>query len=261
LGVPPRVELAIEAAIPMHVGLGSGTQLGLAVAAALACLHGRALDAPALAQASGRGARSGIGIGAFEHGGFLVDGGRGSGDAPAPLLVRLPLPEDWRVLLIFDGGRSGLSGPAESAAFQTLPTFPEDLAGRLCRLLLLRLLPALAEGEFMPFAAAVGEIQDRLGDYFAEAQNGRYMSPAVGRALEWLRARGVAGVGQTSWGPTGFAFFASAEEAEARRAALSAGLAQWRKDLRDPGDWRNLDLRIVGGRNRGADIVRRTREG
>jgi hypothetical protein len=31
--------------------------------------------------------------------------------------------------------------------------------------------------------------------------------------------------------------------------------------LRDPGDWRNLDLRIVGGRNRGADIVRRTREG
>jgi predicted sugar kinase len=87
------------------------------------------------------------------------------------------------------------------------------------------------------------------------------MSPLVGRALDWLRARGVAGLGQTSWGPTGFAFFASAAEAEARCAALKGGSAGGRKDLRTPGEWRNLDVRIVAGRNRGADIVCRPRDG
>jgi beta-RFAP synthase len=261
LGVPSGVELAVDQAIPPHVGLGSGTQLGLAVATALARLNGRELDFPALAQAAGRGARSGIGIGAFERGGFLIDGGRGPADAPAPVVARLPLPPGWRVLLILDGTRSGLHGPAESAAFQTLPPFPEELAGRICRLLLMRLLPALAEADFPPFAAALGEIQDRLGDYFAAAQNGRYSSPLVSRAIEWLRARGVTGLGQTSWGPTGFAFFASTAEAEARCAALRAGAAGRQKGLHGPGDWRNLDFRIVAGRNRGADVVWRPREG
>ena len=64
--------------VPAHAGLGSGTQLALAVAAGLRRLHNLPLDVEADALKLGRGARSGIGIGLFHRGGFVVDGGHGS---------------------------------------------------------------------------------------------------------------------------------------------------------------------------------------
>src|SRR5260221_8549577 len=85
------VALRIDEAIPEHVGLGSGTQLGLAVAAGLAALAGERISARALAPLVERGARSGIGIGAFETRGFLVDGGKGIGGASGAAAGRAAL--------------------------------------------------------------------------------------------------------------------------------------------------------------------------
>src|SRR5712671_5283413 len=45
----------VERSLPPHAGLGSGTQLGLAIARALAELYGISTDAPTLARAVGRG--------------------------------------------------------------------------------------------------------------------------------------------------------------------------------------------------------------
>ena len=247
----PAARLTIETAIPEHAGLGSGTQLGLAVAAALARLHFQELSLSALAAAAARGGRSGIGIGAFEQGGFLVDGGRDSDAAPAPIIARLPFPASWRVLLILDRARCGLHGAAEINAFAALPDFPESLADRLCRIVVMRLLPGLAREDFAAVATAVCEIQERLGNYFDDAQNGRYCSPAVGEALSWIRARGGIGVGQSSWGPTGFAFLDSAEHATTLATALRERFA----------DVRELTFHVVEGRNRGADIAVITKEG
>ena len=244
LDLPPGAHIAIDEASPEHAGFGSGTQLGLAVAAALARLHGARVATPDLAKAIGRGARSGIGIGAFDSGGFLVDGGLAPGAEPAPVIARLAFPADWRVLLLLDAARQGLHGSGEAAAFGKLPDFSDALAGRLCRVLLLRLLPGLAERDFAAVSSALGEIQERLGDYFSAAQNGRYSSPGVADALAWLHGQGILGIGQSSWGPTGFALLASAAEAEAVAKAAGARFGG-----------RNLDFRIVGGRNRGADIT------
>ncbi|MGH7635384.1 MAG: beta-ribofuranosylaminobenzene 5'-phosphate synthase family protein, partial [Gemmatimonadaceae bacterium] len=55
--------------LPEHSGLGSGTQLALAVARALAELYDLPHDAPSLAQATGRARRSAIGTWAFARGG------------------------------------------------------------------------------------------------------------------------------------------------------------------------------------------------
>lgn len=244
LDLPPGARVIVDEASPEHAGFGSGTQLGLAIAAALARLHGARIATPDLAKAIGRGARSGIGIGAFDSGGFLVDGGLAPGAAPAPVIARLAFPAEWRVLLLLDPARQGLHGGGETAAFGKLPAFPEALAGRLCRVLLLRLLPGLAEHDFAAASSALGEIQERLGDYFSAAQNGRYSSPGVAEALSWLRGQGILGIGQSSWGPTGFALLASLADAD---AVAKAAAERFRA--------RNLDFRIVGGRNRGADVT------
>ena len=49
---------------------------------------------------------------------------------------------------------------------------------------------------------------------------GAYMSPLVAGALDWLSSLGLAGIGQSSWGPTGFAFIASEQ---AGRGLLDEG--------------------------------------
>jgi hypothetical protein len=44
----------------------------------------------------GRGARSGVGIAGFDHGGLLLDGGPRADGSPAALLARIALPPAWR---------------------------------------------------------------------------------------------------------------------------------------------------------------------
>ena len=240
--LPETVELTIEEAIPAHSGLGSGTQLALATGTALCQLFGVAADPPMLADLLDRGARSGIGLGAFLQGGVLLDGGRGEDDAPPPIISRFDVPAAWRVLLIYDTAAQGVHGEAEIEAFRALPPFPAEEAARLCRIALMAALPALAEQEIDAFGAAVTEIQRSVGDYFAPAQGGRFASPAVREVLAWLEEEGVRGFGQSSWGPTGFALFPS--EARAQRY-LEAAQATWPSGA-------GLKFEIRRGRNTGA---------
>jgi beta-ribofuranosylaminobenzene 5'-phosphate synthase len=238
---PDGVAVRIHRAIPEHAGLGSGTQLAFAIGRAFSELFGIAYSSMATAARLDRGARSGIGIGAFEHGGFVVDGGRTAGGGPPPVIARLPFPPAWRVLLVFDRHERGLHGEAERDAFRRLKAFPQERAAHLAHLVLMRAMPALAEEDSQRFGGAVGEIQRVVGDYFALAQGGRFASEAVADVLAWLELRGIEGVGQTSWGPTGFALIdsevrAHAVLAEARR--VFAGRPQ-------------LEFAVVRGRNTG----------
>lgn len=230
LGCPGPHALRIEAAIPPHGGLGSGTQLAAALAAALALLHevppaealrrGEGLP-PALAARLGRGARSGVGLALFARGGLAVDGGRGPHTLIPPVLVHeTDWPEAWHVLLVTDAAHAGLSGEAERTAFAALAPMPEEVAGEICRAVLLGVLPALRERDFALFTEALALIQARLGDHFAPVQGGRFTSPRVAAVLERLAAGGARGVGQSSWGPSGFAFIAEREAGARLIAAL-----------------------------------------
>jgi beta-ribofuranosylaminobenzene 5'-phosphate synthase len=104
----------------------------------------------------------------------------------------------------------------------------------------MQILPALAERDLARFGEGITELQGRIGAYFAPVQGGPIASRAVAVALERAAGLGAAGVGQSSWGPTGFAFTASADEADRLAAALA----------------RVADLRILitRGRNRGATV-------
>jgi beta-RFAP synthase len=234
--------LHIEEAIPPHAGLGSGTQLALAVGSAFAALEGLKLTPQQIATRLGRGSRSGIGIGTFAFGGTVLDAGPYKGALPE-IVARVPYPEAWRAILIFDPKARGLAGDSETAAFEAMPEFPESKTETLYRRIMQSALPALANEDFTTFCAEIGYLQEVMGAYFAPLQGGPYVSPGVSDALAWLASQGVTGLGQSSWGPTGFAFVSSEDAGE----TLLAGL---RSQTKTGG----LEFRLARGRNEGAVI-------
>lgn len=211
--VPRR--LIVEQLAPEHMGLGTGTQLALAVsrAAALACDLGD-MDAVELARRVGRGTRSALGIHGFTQGGFLVDGGK-RGQEIAPLVARVPFPEDWPIVLVLPRCGCGLHGEAEDRAFDQLAPQNNEQTDVLCRLVLLGLLPALVARDFQTFSEALHEFNARAGEAFAAVQGGTYSSPQVAEVIASIRSQGIAGVGQSSWGPAVFAITPDQQRADA----------------------------------------------
>jgi predicted sugar kinase len=235
-----------------HVGLGSGTQLGLAVAAAMRHLfQGVASDddlpeAPAhpaqsdvepgdhdwlfdtrdaidLARAVGRGRRSCVGVYGFSRGGLIVEAGRAPAATEAaeadaarrfsPMVARVRLPSAWRCVVIVGRDASGLEGEAERAAFAALPPVPRELSAELARIALLEILPASVEGNFGEFAAAVGRYGRLAGTPFEAASRQLPHHEATAALLELLGELGVTGAAQSSWGPAVMACCESLEAA------------------------------------------------
>jgi beta-ribofuranosylaminobenzene 5'-phosphate synthase len=207
-GVPGGAHVCVHRTLPSHVGLGSGTQLALAVARALAELHGVATDAPGLARTLGRGGRSAVGTWTFAGGGLVLEGGRrqdrDASGGVSPLIARLPFPPTWRCLLAVPDSRTSISGEVEASRFANLPLPPVCEAERVAHLVLMALLPALADGDLPAFGEALSAIQAMNGRWFAPVQGGAF-APGPGEELvrrmaEW----GACGVGQSSWGPTAY---------------------------------------------------------
>ncbi len=243
LAVAPVQTLNISSAIPAHAGLGSGTQLAIAIAAAFRRFAGLPQNPLADAHRLDRGARSGVGAALFERGGLVVDAGRGANTQVPPVIAHFSFPPDWRILLILDPAIEGAHGESERRAFAALPSFPEESAGEICRRVLMQILPAVVERDIAAFGDGLSTVQKILGDHFSPAQGGgRFTSPAVGRVAERLRLLGARGVGQSSWGPTGFAFASDPDEADflVRRA---------REDSAS-----GVDIKICKAQNRGAAV-------
>lgn len=239
LGLRGHHRLTIEQAIPAHAGLGSGTQIALAVAAALRTLHGLPLDVSKDAMRLSRGRRSGIGIASFDNGGIIIDAGQDDRGAPPPVVARMPFPAEWRVILVLDKATEGLHGEDEMTAFRKLPPFSRTSVGEICRLALMGVMPALVSHDFATFGAAIAAIQQLVGEHFSPAQGGVFTSRRVAHVIAQLEAAGASGIGQSSWGPTGFAFAPSQEAALAFVSAVEPD---------------GIQFRIVRGRNDGATI-------
>jgi beta-ribofuranosylaminobenzene 5'-phosphate synthase len=243
LGLDTRKKLIISNAIPAHAGLGSGTQLALAIAAAFRRLAGLPLDAREDARLLDRGARSGVGVALFERGGLAVDAGRGPNTEVPPAVAWMNFPRDWRILLILDPRVEGAHDEEERQAFAGLPRFSADAASEICRRTLMQILPGAAETDLEAFGDGVARIQEILGDHFAPVQGGgRFGSAPVGRVAARLKALGARGIGQSSWGPSGFAFASDPDHAQflAQRAGAEVELG--------------VEIRICSARDHGAEI-------
>lgn len=210
-GLRGGARVRVHRALPSHAGLGSGTQLALAVGRALAELHGIDPGVRELACAVGRGRRSAIGVWTFAGGGLVVEGGHRpaetstdpllGGISTGPLLARLPFPASWRCVVAVPDAASGLSGTDETAAFDRLPAPQEREVEHVAHLVLMTLLPAVADGDIDAFGAALTQIQEITGRWFAPVQGGTFAPGPSEALIRRMREWGASGVGQSSWGP------------------------------------------------------------
>ena len=244
LAEEPRCRIEVLASPPEHVGLGSGTQLGMAVAAGVAQFcTGRMPTAVELAQAVGRGVRSAVGVHGFAHGGLIYEAGKTSDEEISPMVDRIALPEEWRFVLLRPAGQKGLSGDREREAFKNLPPVDCQTTDELRCEIESRLLPAAAAGCFETFSESLYRFGTKAGNCFAAYQGGPFAGPRLAELVEVIRSLGVVGVGQSSWGPTLFALLADEDQASTfvqRFSALPAA--------------KGLHVTITPAANRGARV-------
>jgi beta-ribofuranosylaminobenzene 5'-phosphate synthase len=216
-GVSSGALVTIHQALPLHSGLGSGTSLALAAARAVSGLYQLDLSPREIAKVCGRGGTSGIGTGAFEYGGFLVDGGHyfgvnhekwkfspsssSCGVPPPPVTARHPFPEEWKILLVIPELSSKVKGRTEQDIFSRYCPVPEDEVGLLCREVLMRILPGVAHHDLDLFSRGINRSQT-LGFKKVEISLQDRIIPDLIRSL---RAAGAPCAGMSSFGPAVFA--------------------------------------------------------
>jgi beta-RFAP synthase len=212
---PPALRVSIDAAIPLHHGFGGGTQVALAIAAGIRrLLNLGPATADELAAMTGRGKRSAVGTHGFLHGGLIWETGRLPDEHLGRLAARVAIPEDWRIILVTPTTATGLSGEPEKDAFATLPPVAPATTEQLMSIAEQRILPAARDSVFDDFSEGVYEFGRLAGECFAPVQGGCYASPAIAECVQVLRQLGVQGAGQSSWGPTVFAFTKDDEQAQ-----------------------------------------------
>jgi len=244
LDQPVACRIDVQQAPRSHIGLGSGTQLGLAVAVGLNRLFDREMSVIETAHSAGRGLRSAVGTYGFFQGGLIWERGKTNRETISPLEQRLAVPDSWRFVVIFPKQQVGLSGEGERSAMASLPPVPVETQDRLSAIVENRMLPALARRACDEFGEAVFEYGRTSGEAFAPIQGGAYNGAILEQLVERVRASGGLGVGQSSWGPAIYVIVPSD-----RTAQIIVDL------LRGTGDLDDADIWISGPDNQGARIA------
>ena len=241
---PFDVAISVQRPLPMHSGLGAGTQLAAAAALGLHLMEqSRAARSSAqptveeLVRWTGRGKRSGIGLYGFLTGGLILDEGHGStrdatDDATTGRQISatsITTHPDWRVVLITPDQVPQVTGSYESTLIERLGRTPHPNREQMFHAA--KHIQSLAgkSDSFAEFSEVLQTYVDAAGKMFAAEQGGLYNGASVSRAVELAKQAGLRAVGQSSWGPTVFGFATSPDSAEqiAGRIVESRPNAQW----------------------------------
>ncbi len=197
------LHIEVHQNLALHTGLGSGTQLGLALSAAIEVMTHRRLqeDPFQLAQLADRAERSAIGTIGFARGGFLVDHGESRAASLNRRVDRIAVPEGWRFILVHPVDSQGLSGEKERAFFGQRVHMPQTLIEDLGQQILTQIAPAVRENRFEQFATSLENYGQTVGAFYAGEQGGVFAHPAMTELVSHLRANGISGMAQSSWGP------------------------------------------------------------
>lgn len=215
----PAVKIIARSEVAPHTGLGSGTQLALAIGSGLSVLTGtsRAKDSSHLSTSLNRNRRSGVGTFGFDKGGFIIDRGRSALDVET--FQRTEFPEEWRLVLLAPNQNEGLSGNSEESFFGQQPFLEHRTVSQLAHLIEQQIVTAIEQQDLPGFAAAIAEYGQVAGAYYAKVQGGIFSSQLLSDVVRLLEEQGIAGAAQSSWGPT---VCIPAESAEAAIAITKA---------------------------------------
>lgn len=213
LKVEDGYHFKVKEVFPSHSGLGSGTQLSLAVAKLILEMNDQDLPTPQLGEIVGRGGTSGIGVASFSDGGFIVDGGHkktikkdflpssASKASPPPIIARYDFPEDWKIIIAIPHVKRRVFGDGEVNIFQKYCPIPLGEVQELTHLLFMKMMPAVLEGDLDYFGESVDNIQN-IGFKKIEL---KLQNPFIKELMFNLKQAGAAGVGMSSFGPTVYA--------------------------------------------------------
>ena len=226
LDVDPALQIVIRETIPPHHGLGSGTQWRLSLLAALNHCFELNLSQSKLTEISTRGGTSGIGIGAFQWGGLLLDGGHSVDRdkdffAPSrfardvrqpPLLLRYEFPVHWGVVLFTPRDLGGLSGQRELEFMVANTPIPLNEVQAVSHVILMQLLPAILELDLPAFGSSVSALQET--GWKRRHWERPELAPLQAVRRGFNEVAGIVGCGLSSTGSTVFGFFDADETSD-----------------------------------------------
>ena len=199
---------------PSHVGLGSKTQLSLAIGTAISKLKDMDIPIEEITKMVERGGTSGIGWRGFETGGFIVDGGHdygigkekedflpssASGSAnPALTISRYNIPENWRFVLVIPNVKPGANGEEEVNVFKKYTPIPRDEVNEVSHQILMKMLPGVLRNDLKCFGEGLKRIQS-IGFKRIEISLQRQI---VKDLLKLFEKIGVKAYGMSSFGPS-----------------------------------------------------------
>ncbi|RBQ24442.1 Beta-ribofuranosylaminobenzene 5'-phosphate synthase [Candidatus Methanobinarius endosymbioticus] len=200
----------VEEAYPPHSGLGSGTQMSLATAKLICEFNEKNISSIEMGSILGRGGSSGIGMGAFEQGGFVVDGGHDLKDKgwsvlpssvnpakPPQLIGRYDFPEEWELVVGICDADTTVTGMKEDDIFEKYCPVPKREVEQLSHIIFMNLIPFLLEKNIDAVGDCINRIQS-LGfknvEVYRQAQNVRNL-------IDSMKQFGAYGVGMSSFGP------------------------------------------------------------
>ena len=220
------IELEFLSPVRLHVGLGSGTQIALSTASAVNHLYGLNKNVRELAQMTHRGGTSGIGVLAFEYGGFIVDCGHKAADKngflpssrssapPADLLLRLDFP-DWDIIVAVPP-KTGISGEDEKNFFQKYCPVPAEDVREVSHIILMQMIPSIIEKDIEGLGAAVNNLQ-KIGFKKHEVA---IQTDDVKSTAALMLQNGLHGAGISSFGPAVYGFSENRKQSEELKSIL-----------------------------------------
>ncbi len=244
-------KITISTSIPLHSGLGSGTQLTLSVGYLISQFFNLNMSVNQIAHIFNRGQRSGIGIESFKKGGFNIDVGKLKGSTSPPLnILNLKWPKHWKILLIMDQNITGVHGKKELNEFKELKKSKFINSNSNFKSLAMNIIPGIVEKNFTEFSNGIREIQDNMSKIFYGNKN-KFASSIIEQIFLNLKKNGVNCFGQSSWGPTGFIFF---ENAKKRNELL-----KYLENYINLKEIRGIKFLKIDGRNFGKKIIKKER--
>jgi len=224
---------------PKHVGLGSSTQLSLAIGTAIATIKKMDIPLEEITKMLERGGTSGIGWRGFETGGFILDGGHdygigkekeqflpssAAGSAnPALTISRYEIPENWRFVLIIPNVKPGAHGQDEVDIFKNYTPIPREEVNEVSHQILMKVLPGILKGDLRCFGEGLKRIQ-KIGFKKIEIS---LQNQIVRDIITFLEKYGVKAYGMSSFGPSVIGIMESDTEA----AKLKEAVEEFTKDI------------------------------